>query len=301
LVASWSPDGKRFVFGSQRDGIPEIYLGEVAAPGATPQALTSGPESALWAGFTSDGKSILFLRDSKGDGNYHIFRVAADGTGLTDLTPGEEMSRGVPVLPRAVPGLMLYSGSRVTDPSSTLFAQTITGGEPRPVFINPWPGEVLDVTADGSGALFSDIPSFGEMSLLEVDVASGKERRLYPAEGKKVRLFTVNYSHHGKLAYVTTDEGAESSILVAIDVKTGRDVGRYTNDSPKTAPMNAIVSPMGNRIAVHIDTGNHGEVRILNSKTLKVEHLVKVPLGFIQLGRFRDDAGIGAQSHVFSE
>src|SRR5271169_1521854 len=88
LVANWSPDGKQIIFGSLRDGLPEIYVGEVAKPADPPTRVTLGTERAIWARYTIDGKRMIFLRDKQGDENHHIWRLNADGSGLTDLTPG---------------------------------------------------------------------------------------------------------------------------------------------------------------------------------------------------------------------
>jgi hypothetical protein len=125
LVANWSPDGKHVLFGSLRDGLPEIYVGEAPKPADPPKTVTQGPERAIWARYSVDGKWIFFLRDSKGDENHHIWRVRADGTGLIDLTPGEPMHRDEPVLPRKRPLIMLYSAAHTTSPSSMLFSQNI--------------------------------------------------------------------------------------------------------------------------------------------------------------------------------
>src|SRR5262249_985374 len=94
MVANFSPDATNVLSGSVRDGLPEIYLGEVDRPAAAPRAITHGPERAIWARFTIDGKAILFLRDEKGNEQHHIWRVNADGTGAKDLTPGGILHRG---------------------------------------------------------------------------------------------------------------------------------------------------------------------------------------------------------------
>jgi dipeptidyl aminopeptidase/acylaminoacyl peptidase len=78
-------------------------------------------------------------------------------------------------------------------------------------------------------------------------------------------------------------------VLLALDAKTGRELARYVNDSPAAAPITPRVSPRGDRIALGVDAGNHGEVRILDARTLKVQRAVKVPLGDVQLGDYRQD------------
>ena len=289
LVANWSPDGKHVLFGSLRDGLPEIYVGEVPKPADPPKTVTQGPERAIWARYSVDGKWIFFLRDSKGDENHHIWRVRADGTGLIDLTPGEPMHRDEPVLPRKRPLIMLYSAAHTTSPSSILFSQNIVRGVPKLVYTNPNPGGLADATGDGASALFFDYHSNDDVVLLQVQVASGKTRRLYPSTEKRVGIFSAAYSADGKRIYITTDQGVESSVLLAVDARTGRELARYVNDSPPTAPMSVLVSPTGDRVVVGIDAGNHGEVRILDARTLKIERSVGVPLGNVIVGSFRND------------
>jgi dipeptidyl aminopeptidase/acylaminoacyl peptidase len=289
LVANFSPDGKRFLFGSTRDGIPEIYLGEVDRPADPPKTITTGPERAIFASFTRDGKAILFLRDTKGDENHCIFRVNADGTGLTNLTPGEKLRRHEPLLPAGKPQTMIYSASRSTETSITVFAQEIGGGEPKVVYTQAKSGSAVDVTSDGAHVLVVESRSIDDVIAREVDVESGKARRIYPPEGKKAALRRPSYSADGERVFISTDEGGESSVLLALDRKMGKELARYVNDSPKAAPMSVSPSPKGDRLAVRVDAGSHGELRLLDAKTLKVQRAVKVPLGDVQLGSFRAD------------
>jgi dipeptidyl aminopeptidase/acylaminoacyl peptidase len=289
LVASFSPDGKRVLFGSPRDGIPEIYLGEVDRPAEPPKAITAGPERAIWASFTRDGKAILFLRDTRGDEFHAIWRVNADGTGLTNLTPGEKLHRDEPLLPRDKPQAMLYSASRTTDTTRTLFAQDIGGGEAKVVYSQPKPGGAVAVSPDGGRVLFTEYSSRSDVVTREVEVATGKAHRVYPPEGTKAGINGLAYSADGARVLVSTDEGGESSALLALDPATGKELARYVNEAPKGAPMGLAPSPKGDRIAVRVDAGNHGEVRILDARSLKPERAVKVPLGDVQLGSFRDD------------
>jgi dipeptidyl aminopeptidase/acylaminoacyl peptidase len=288
LVANWSPDGQRFLFGSLRDGLPAIYIGETIKPSGPARRITAGPERAIWARFTADGRHILFLRDIKGDENHHIWRANADGTGQRDLTPGDTLHREEPILPRKRPSLMFYSAARTTSPTVMLYRQRIDGGDPTLVYTHPNPGGLADVTPDAARALFVDWHSPDDVVLLEIDVAAGKPRRVYPEEGQKVGISSAAYSADGRRILVATDQGRESSVLLALDARTGAERARYVNATP-TASINVAVSPANDRLALGIDAGNHGEVRILNAGTLALERAVEVPLGEVTVGTFRRD------------
>ncbi|WP_394836657.1 prolyl oligopeptidase family serine peptidase [Pendulispora rubella] len=289
LVATYSPDGKRIIFGSLRDGSPQIYAADVARPADPPKALSGGPERALSAVFTRDGKSVLFLRDTGADENFAIWRVNVDGTGLTNLTPGESLHRQDVLLPRRKPQIMIYGAKKVSELTTNVFSQSIDGGEPKVLYTHPRPGYATDAAPDASRALFIEYLSLSDSVLSEIDLAAGKARRVYPPEGRKGNVFSAMYSADGKRILMATDEGSESSLLLALDAASGKELARYTNASPKGAMMQAAVSPKGDTLAVRVDAGDHGEVRILDAKSLKLLRAVKVPLGQVELGSFRED------------
>ena len=291
LVASWSPDGKSFLYGSTRDGVAEIYVGDPQHPDAAPRTITTGPQRALDATYTRDGKWILYTRDHDGDELAAIWRVASDGTGATNLTPEAGLRRSPPVLPRNVPGTMFYDAATTSSPHVRLYRQEIAGGAPVLVYDQPVPGGLIDVTNDGKRALMSEWHSQSEIVTTEVEVATGKVHRVFPPEGVQKGAYGITYTPDGKSVLLATDD-KDRVVLLDLDPATGKQRARLQLDDLPFAPLFPVPSPRGDRIALAIDAGNHGEVRILDARTLKVQRKVDVPLGELHVGTWRADGKV---------
>lgn len=86
---SYSPDGSKIVFTSQRDGDLEIYV--MNADGTDQKRLTHGKGYDGGAFFSPDGKTILYRGDRRDDGkmNLQIRMVNADGTNDHAITDND--------------------------------------------------------------------------------------------------------------------------------------------------------------------------------------------------------------------
>jgi len=81
--ASWSPDGARIVFSSYRDSQYDLYT--INVDGSGEARLTNTPESETYPKWSSRG--IAFTVWAGGD-DRQVYRMNADGTGVTQLTRG---------------------------------------------------------------------------------------------------------------------------------------------------------------------------------------------------------------------
>lgn len=79
---SFSPDGKRLVFASNRDGNPEIYSANI--DGSDLRRLTFDPKTDAHPGFSPDGTQIMFGSDRENE-NGDIYLMNPDGSGVVKV------------------------------------------------------------------------------------------------------------------------------------------------------------------------------------------------------------------------
>jgi dipeptidyl aminopeptidase/acylaminoacyl peptidase len=305
---SVSRDGRRVVFASDRGGVAELYIGDSTRVSDVPTKIASGPERAFSPRFTRDDRFVLFRRDKGADEDFHVYRSSLDGKETLDLTPTETLNGGDDVmLPRQRADVMVYTAHETSSPRTKLLVQSIEGGAPRTVYVEPTPAYGADVSPDGTHALLQRDLSASDQVAIEVDLGTGAARRIYPplatarqgsanetarqgsANDKRTGMGALAYSSDARRIFVATDEGSEQYVVLALDAKTLVEVARY-RALPSTASVAALeVSPRGDLVAVLIDAGNHTEVRLLDAHSLAPRSQVTAPLGSIQLGPFSED------------
>lgn len=79
---SWSPDGRKVLFASTRDGNAEVYVIDADGSGLT--NLTKDPGHDFCPAWSPDGSWIAFV--SRRDGNREIYLMRADGSAQLRLT-----------------------------------------------------------------------------------------------------------------------------------------------------------------------------------------------------------------------
>jgi len=287
--AMFTPDRKRVVIQSNRDGLPQIYLGEVAKPAAKPLRLVTSGERALMSRLTKDGKTLLFRQDSGADENWSIYRVGLDGKDVVELTPGEKLNREDPIIVDTKPDTMFFTARKMSESRTTLYSASVKApGAAKPIYTDELPAFLTDLDAKGTTALVMQFPLRMENYLLRVDLATGKADKLWPTDAK-VSIFDAKFSPDGKQVYVATDGGGEDNVLLALDATTGKELARWAT-SPKTAQIGGVsVAKKGGLLGVSIIAGDHSEVVFLDSKLKPTKTSVKLPLGQGGLGEFSDD------------
>lgn len=288
--ALFTRDGKQVVMVSNRDGLPQLYVADAARPDSPAKRLFESKERVVLDRTTPDGESVLFRSDRGADEKWSIWRVDLDGSGLTELTPGERIQRDQAHVPDLAPETIYFSARKISDVSSTVYAAPAAApGAAREVFHNPKPGFLTDVARDGKSGLFVRYPTRSENYLVRLDLASGADRTLYPPSGK-VSIFDARFSPDGRTIYVATDGGGEQALVLALDAGSGTEKARYLEKEPAIATISQLaVARTGDSLALLVDAGNHAEVRLLDARTLRPRARVVMPLGQGDLSDFSED------------
>lgn len=90
---SWSPDGKKIAFTSERDGNNEIYI--MNSDGSNQTRLTFSPENEHFPEWSPDGKLIVFSRTMTDNAN-DLFIVDLNGVEVARLTETLKVTESYP-------------------------------------------------------------------------------------------------------------------------------------------------------------------------------------------------------------
>jgi len=282
-----TPDG-HVVFTSNRDGLPQLYVGEVDHPDKAPVRLPVPKERVEAPAVMPDGKTIVFLSDVGTDAKFHIFRIGIDGTNLVDLTPGGDQRRSSLVVARTS-GLLVYTSHTLEDQTTHIYAQTLDG-PPREIYRDPKVGDITSFTADGSRLLFVQAISDSEQVAFVIDTSTGVPTRIYPREGDKITIGAAELSADGNHVFVDSEEPGRPPRMLRLDATTGAEQARFDEPTAVTASFQSIAaSPAGDVIVVGVDAGDHSELRILDARELHPLPGPAFPLGSFRLGQFTRD------------
>ncbi|WP_225412387.1 S9 family peptidase [Stigmatella hybrida] len=278
--ALFTRDGKQVLFISSRDGLPQVYRADAASPTSQATRLFESKERVTLIDTTPDGRSLLVFSDKGADENWSVWKVGLDGSAPVELTPGETLSRDTAFLPDLAPDTLYIGARRMDEVASAAYAVPAAGGPSRVIYRDDKPGFLVHVSRDGKQGLFARYLSASENYLLHLDMASGKTRPLYPAQGTQVSLFSAQFSPDGRTVYVSTDGGGEQALVLALDSASGKELARYVEKDPAKATIQTLlVAKTGDTLALGLSAGNRSEVRLLDARTLKPRARVELPLG----------------------
>lgn len=283
-----SPDGRRLFFTWGVTGVRQVW--RLDAPMGFPVQLTGGEDATSVADITPDGKTLIIVRDRKGEENPGIYLQSVEGGPLSVV----QHKPKVQTQPQHVTsdGKWLYFRANDERPDAyTIYRYEFATKKTERVF------SAADATAakvPGDNALWAlaDRRDDANMLLLRREVGSDQAEHWEFDESKRVLtpLFGVGQREDDVAAYgkgdtvlVLTPRLGEQRRLYRLDRKAAGsdDAKRLVAVTPelKWDIQSFDVDDAGQRVLMSVNEAGYSKPLVYDAATLKESRLPKLPSG----------------------
>ena len=271
--ASWSPNGKEFLFTTDMSGRSNLW--KVSAAGGWPVQLIQSDERQTQGTWSPDGQWILFQQDVGGNELWDIFAVPSEGGEIVNLTNTpdirEESPRWSPdgktisvnykpkdgtVYDLALLEWATHKVSKVTHEASPDHSWNSVAWSP-----------------DGKTLYANRFEiSFTDADVYAVDVRSGKTTNLTAHQGK-VLNFASSLSPDGKTLLITSNRKGGYQNVALLDIPTTKVT--WVTDT-KWEANSGDFSPTGKSFTYTLNADGLPDVYLVDASSMRAE---KLPLG----------------------
>ena len=269
ISPSWSPDGKRIAFMSDRDehfnipgGLPNYEIYVMDADGGNPQNLTNDPNSDGSPSWSPDGKRIVFSSDrdenrDRNRENFEIYVMDADGNNQQRLTDNDFYDLHPSWSPdgKRIVFISYRDGHFIGDfgLSSEIYVMDADGKNTRRLTNNRKTDVAPSWSPDGKWIVFSADRKGDDVNfeIYVMDADGGNQRRLtnnrvhdtspsWSSDGK--RIVFSSYRDGNAEIYVMDNDGGNQQKLT--------NNPRHTNGGPAWFGPAFAVSPAGKKFTI---------------------------------------------------
>jgi dipeptidyl aminopeptidase/acylaminoacyl peptidase len=224
-----SPDGSKLSYLAPRDGVLNVFVGPADDPSAAKPVTHDkkrGIRTYLWA---YDSRHILYLQDTGGDEDWHVYSVDLQTVETKDLTPLEKVAAQILMVSDRIPNQILV-GLNDRDPQyHDVYRIDIASGERKLIQKNTdFAGFVCDddyqvrfamkMTPDGGSQCYQSDGQGGWKDFLKI----GMEDTLTTSP--------ISFDKTGKILHLTDSRGRDTSALAELNLADGKETVLAAND-----------------------------------------------------------------------
>ncbi|MGW0159391.1 alpha/beta fold hydrolase [Mycobacterium sp. NPDC003323] len=224
--ATISPDGTRIAYlAPWRNNRLNIWVQDVDGADE-PRCVTADEvRSVHLYSWTHDSRYLLYMQDSGGDENYHMYRVDLDepGSAAVDLTPFPNTRVSYELL-KARPGKAIVQHNARNPELVDAYELDIAGGELTLLAENP--GNAIGWVSGPNGDLFTNtLTTDGdvEISRWDPDAKALRPIKVYDGRDYPLGIHPIAPTPDGTGIWLGSYDGSDRMRLVRLDVATGTE------------------------------------------------------------------------------
>ena len=227
-VPTISPDGTRIAYLAPNHGRRNVWVRRIDEDHSDAVCVTHDARRGITTyHWTDDPRWLLYLQDTDGNEDWHLFRVDLDNPGepAADLTPMDPGSRVVGVEPSlSAPGTVLVWMNRRPMYFDTFRIDIATGGTELHREQDA-PGATVLLDRDGEPAFHTAPAEDGTVEFSAIDPATGQKRLLRRVGGAEhpMGVQPQQVTADGKGLLVGSFQDSDDLRLVRIDRETGEE------------------------------------------------------------------------------
>ncbi|WP_060999385.1 S9 family peptidase [Mycolicibacterium mucogenicum] len=224
-AATISPDGTRIAYLAPWQNRLNVWVQDVDDD-ATARCVTADETRSVYIyRWTDNPRWMLYMQDSGGDENWHVYRVDLENpdTPAVDLTPFPG-TRASFELPKRLPGKAIVQINKRNPELFDVYELDIATGELTLRAENP--GNVVTWLSGPSGDLFTNtLTAEGDVEISRWDPATRSLRpvKVYDGSDYPLGIFPVTVTPDGKGIWLPSYENSDRSRLVVVDVAAGTE------------------------------------------------------------------------------
>jgi dipeptidyl aminopeptidase/acylaminoacyl peptidase len=269
MGASFSPDGKKVLVTSDRTGILNAFALPVDGGAAIPLT-TSTTESILARSYFPTDERFIYEADQGGNELNHVYVRELDGT-AKDLTPGDRLKASFAAWADDENSFFITSNER--DPRYFDLYEIARDGYARAlVYKNENGMDVQAISPDKRFLALGKPNTRMDSDVFLLDRQTGETRELMNPKTSAL-CAAQTFSKDGKSLYALTDEGAEFSYLVSVDLASGRNSVVTKDDWDLSY---ARLSHSGRYLTVGVNRDARTDLRVTDLTTGKPVALPKL-------------------------
>jgi dipeptidyl aminopeptidase/acylaminoacyl peptidase len=245
-AASISPDGKRIAYLAPWRNRLNVWVTDVDGA-SEPRCVTADENrSIVMYQWTPDPRWMLFMQDTNGDENWHVFRIDLDDPSAVavDLTPFPGVRTDFEQ-PRGLPGRAIVHMNKRTPELMDAYELDIATGELTLRAENP--GNVVSWMSSRDGELFGTAMTVdGDLEMVQWDESARSMRLIgsYDGSDHPVGIYPVQVTPDGTGIWIGSNRDTDRTRLARIDVATGEETEVDSHPQFDLAGPLGLVAPL---------------------------------------------------------